>query len=330
MTECPQPHYFHYGCWSNYVRAERARTGRRLLLRIDRPVCRHLQLSEAEFMLGCGVAPPGCTICLREDPLNPFVVRCGHRFCKYCITRRAQASTEAGTPADCPLCRRTLLDADILVSYLFTNSISVAAGNLPQLAQEVLARVRSGYLSHVELARFCLDKTSHILLAPEPEPGQQLPERDALIDTLIGLQMPPAELPQILRHCKMMREWNAHLGANHVCPMCMQPVGEHGTFQIDCVPIPHQYHINCWNCQPEHMKPFCRVCSQQPLGELELAKVGELFGFEEIEGSADAYPPAGRQILERYVTGAVSSRALHKWCDSPYTRKAFGQTPFDW
>ena len=78
------------------------------------------------------------------------------------------------------------------------------------------------------------------------------------------------------------------------------------------------------------MKPFCRVCSQQPLGESELAAVGGLFGFEEIEGSADAYPPAGRQILERYVTGAVSSRALHKWCDSPYTRKAFGQTPFDW
>ena len=83
--------------------------------------------------------------------------------------------------------------------------------------------------------------------------------------------------------------------------MCMQPVEDNTAFQMGCLPVPHRFHTNCRNKQPEHMKPFCRVCSQQPLGELELAKVGELFGFEEIEGSADAYPPAGRQILERLL-----------------------------
>ena len=178
----------------------------------------------------------------------------------------------------------------------------------------------------MELARFCLDATSHILLAPNPEPGHQLAECDNLIETLI--KWPHlAKLPHILRHCKVMKEWNAHLGANHLCPMCMQPVGEHGTTQGDCVPIPHRYHLDCWNYQPEHMKPFCRVCSQQSLGEEELLAVGGLFG--ELESNIDAFPPVGRQILERFVKGAVSERALFKWCDAPHTRKAFGQTPYD-
>ena len=72
MTECPHPHFFHYGCWSDYVHAEEARTGRRQFLRVPCPVCRHLQMSEAEFMLACGVAPPGCAICLREEHVKPF------------------------------------------------------------------------------------------------------------------------------------------------------------------------------------------------------------------------------------------------------------------
>ena len=101
------------------------------------------------------------------------------------------------------------------MSYLFARKLSGAA--LPQLAGEVLARVRSGYLSRVELARFCIDKTSHIMLGPEPEPGQQLPESDNLIDTLI--EWPHlAKLPQILRHCKAMKEWNAHLGGQPLVP----------------------------------------------------------------------------------------------------------------
>ena len=107
----------------------------------------------------------------------------------------------------------------------------------------------------------------------------------------------------------------------------MEPVGEHGTSQGDCVPIPHRYHLDCWNYQPEHMKPFCRVCSQQSLGEEELYAVGGLFGFEELEGSVDAFPPAGRQILERFVLGAVPHRELWSWCDAPYTHEAFGQMP---
>ena len=111
--------------------------------------------------------------------------------------------------------------------------------------------------------------------------------------------------------------------------MCMQPVGEHGTFQGDCVPIPHRYHTDCWNSQPEHMKPFCRMCSQQSLGEMELLAVGGLFGYEELTSDIDDFPPVGRQILERFVTGAVSTRALFKWCDAPHTRKAFGQIPYD-
>ena len=326
MTECPQPHYFHYDCWNHYIHAEETRTGRRQFLRVPCPVCRHLQMSEAEVMLSRGDTPPGCFICLREQQVNPFVVRCGHRFCEYCITRRAKASVDAGANADCPLCRHTLLDENILVSYLFTRKIGGAAGGLPQLAEDVIARVRSGFLSRVELARFCLDETSHILLAPEP--GQQLAESDNLIDSLIAWSS-LTKLPQILHHCKMMKEWNAHLGANHLCPMCMQPVGEGGTFQMDCVPIPHRCHTNCWNYQPEHMKPFCRVCSQQSLGEMELLAVGGLFGFEELKSNIDAFPPVGRQILERFVTGAVLERALFKWCFAPHTRMALGQTPYD-
>ena len=95
------------------------------------------------------------------------------------------------------------------------------------------------------------------------------------------------------------------------------------------MPNPHRYHISCWSSQPEHMKPFCRVCSQQSLGETELFAVGGLFGFGEVEDNIDAFPPMGRQILERFVTGAVSERALFKWCDAPHTRKAFGQIPYD-
>ena len=128
----------------------------------------------------------------------------------------------AGASApDCPLCRRILLDENILVSYLLTRKTSGAA--LPQLAEDLLARVRSGFLSRVELARFCLDATSHILLAPDLEPGGQLAECDNLSETLI--EWPDfAKLPQILRHCKAIKEWNAHLKANHWCPMCMQLV----------------------------------------------------------------------------------------------------------
>ena len=77
------------------------------------------------------------------------------------------------------------------------------------------------------------------------------------------------------------------------------------------------------------MKPFCRVCSQQSLGEMELVAVGGLFGSAELEGSVDAFPPVGRRILERFVLGAVSERALHKWCGTPHTLKAFGQMPYD-
>ncbi len=98
------------------------------------------------------------------------------------------------------------------------------------------------------------------------------------------------------------------MGANHLCPMCMQPVGEDGAFQMDCVPIPHRFHVNCWNYQPEHMKPFCRVCSQQSLGEMELLAVGGLFGFEELEGRVEVFPPVGQQILDRVFVEWDQSR----------------------
>ena len=112
-------------------------------------------------------------------------------------------------------------------------------------------------------------------------------------------------------------------------PCACSPVGEHDTFQGDCVPIPHRYHLYCWSCQPEHMKPFCRVCSQQSLGEMELLAVGGLFGSAELEGSVDAFPSVSRRILERFALGAVSERALRKWCGTPHTLKAFGQMPYD-
>ena len=80
------------------------------------------------------------------------------------------------------------------------------------------------------------------------------------------------------------------------------------------MPNPHRYHISCWSSQPEHMKPFCRVCSQQSLGELDLLAVGGIFGHDELESDVGAFPPMGRQILERNVTGSVSLRELQDWC----------------
>ena len=229
---------------------------------------------------------------------------------------------EGGARADCQVCRRILVDESVLAGYVFTGTGKASApavgGATPRAPPQRIPLARR------ELLRFCLDKTFHILLTPETAQGDQ---RDRFLDTLIGLR--PAELPHILRHCKAMKEWSARLGADHPCPMCLEPVGERDACQGDCVPKPHRCHIGCWNYQPEHVKPFCRVCGQQSLGETELLAVEALFGYRGLEGNVDAFPPAGRKIIERFVLGAVPHRELWRWCDAPYTQEAFGQTPLD-
>ena len=127
-----------------------------------------------------------------------------------------------------------------------------------------------------------------------------------------------------------MRAWNERLGPNDVCPICVLPLGEdEASIAVGhCLPIAHRCHVACWNGQPEHMKPFCRVCSQQSLGEEDLFLIGGLFGMEDILDVAE-YPPLARRMLERFVTGAVSQRQLWRWGDACSTRRACGQLPLE-
>ena len=127
-----------------------------------------------------------------------------------------------------------------------------------------------------------------------------------------------------------MRAWNERLGQNDLCPISFLPLGddEANICTWSCMPIAHDCHFACWIDQPEHMKPFCRVCSQQPLGEEDLFLIGGLFGMEDLLDVAE-YPPLARQMLERFVTGAVSQRQLWRWGDACSTRRAFGQLPLE-
>ena len=94
-------------------------------------------------------------------------------------------------------------------------------------------------------------------------------------------------------------------------------------FETDCTPCDHRYHKACWDGQPEHMKSHCRICGQQTLGDPELEAIGELFEGEIDENGL--LPALGRQMAERYLTGAVSAAELKRWSHSASTRRAFGQ-----
>ena len=49
MTECPHPHFFHWDCWHDY-RKDACAQGQGDRTRIKCPLCRHPQISKADFM----------------------------------------------------------------------------------------------------------------------------------------------------------------------------------------------------------------------------------------------------------------------------------------
>ena len=49
MTECPQPHFFHWECWHDY-RKDACVQGQGVRTRVKCPLCRHPQISQADFM----------------------------------------------------------------------------------------------------------------------------------------------------------------------------------------------------------------------------------------------------------------------------------------
>ena len=309
-TECPHPHYFHSTCWARFRATRRGRDP------IACPYCRHVQASLTPE------PSQGCALCLRSEPNDALTTRCGHAFCGYCITHRARTAAESGTTAACPTCQRTLLDEHILISYLFTRRISAAP--LPPLAEQILARYRSGYVSRQDLLDFCLDDTTHVLLAPEDAPGEN--EEDHLQSALIGLTQ--AELSHRLHHCTLMEEWNELQGEDYPCPICLEPVADSDDiFETACVPCDHRYHKACWEGQPPHMQRACRICGQQELSDSVLDEASELFEGE--TGPGRQFPPAAVQMLTRYITGAVSAAEFQRWCQADSTRRAFGQAPVD-
>ena len=304
QTECPQPHFFHESCWNNYRTSQQGRA-------LKCPTCRHAQSSEAE-------RPQGCALCLRREPEDPVTAQCGHVFCDSCFCQHARNAAAGNVSVDCPQCRRTLVDPRALVSYLFLRQVS--QGPLPRLAEQMLGRFRSGYLMRKDLMDFCLDETSYLLLAPE-----QGGEEDELLACLVGLTQD--ELSDALRNCTAMEDWNEHLdGEDFPCAICLQPVdGTEEAYVTDCFPAEHRFHRACWEGFPEHMRMSCRVCGQQTLQNSTLSAVTDLFDGE--IGEDGVVPELGRQIIERYITGAVSVAELKRWCFADCTRRAFGQAP---
>ena len=311
-TECPHPHFFHAGCWARYRAAGRGRGP------ILCPYCRHAQASLAPE------PSQGCALCLRSEPSDPLTTRCGHTFCEYCVTHRARTAADGGSSAACPRCQRTLLDEHILLSYLFTRRISAAP--LPPLAEQILARHRSGFVSRQDLLVFCLDDTTHVLLAPDDAPGDD--EEDHLLSSLIGLAQ--AELSHRLHHCTAMEEWNEYLeGEGYPCPICLEAVESDAddVFETACVPCGHRCHKACWEGQPPHMQRACRICGQQELSDSVLDDASGLFEGE--SGPDREFPPVAIQILTRYITGAVTAVEFQRWCQADSTRRAFGQAPLE-
>jgi len=308
-TECPHSHFLHVACWARFRATRRDRDP------LACPYCRHVQASLTPE------PSQGCALCLRSEPNDPLTTRCGHAFCEYCITHRTRTAAESGSSAACPRCHRSLLDEHILISYLFTKRISPAP--LPPLAEQILARYRSGFVSLQDLLDLCLDGTTHLLLAPDGTSGEG--EEDHLQSALIGFTQ--AELAHKLHHCIAMEEWNKHLGEDFPCPICLDPVEGDDVFQTACVPNQHRYHKACWESQPPHMQRACRICGQQALSDSVL---DDAIGLFEGETTPDRqFPPAAVQILTRYITGAVPAAEFQRWCQADSTRRAFGQVPLD-
>ena len=120
VTECPQPHYFHYDCWAEYRRAEQASTGQRGFLRLRCPTCRHVQISFADMTLAVDLMlGRRCALCLREEPFAPMTVECGRSFCERCLVQHVRSKADSGVDATCPVCGRTVVNEIALLRYVF-------------------------------------------------------------------------------------------------------------------------------------------------------------------------------------------------------------------
>ncbi len=207
VTECPQPHYFHYDCWAEYRRAEQRRTGQADSLRLRCPTCRHVQISFADMSLAADLMlGRRCALCLREEIFAPMTVECGHRFCERCVVQHVRSKADSGADATCPVCQRLLLNEAALLRYLFAPRGAPPDQQTPPLGEQVLGRFRSGFLSRAELPAFCTDQTTHLLLAPEPGSATTTDEgrrECSLLDALAGWRV--GELGRRLRNSRFYR-----------------------------------------------------------------------------------------------------------------------------
>ncbi len=113
VTECPQPHYFHYDCWSAYRLAEQSRMGQTGSLRWRCPTCRRLQISSTDMSLALSLMlGKRCARCLRQDPAAPSFMKCGHCSCQTCLEQYVEAKADTGLLTTCPVCERTLASGD--------------------------------------------------------------------------------------------------------------------------------------------------------------------------------------------------------------------------
>ncbi len=51
--------------------------------------------------------------------------------------------------------------------------------------------------------------------------------------------------------------------------------------------------------------------------------------MEDLEVDVAKYPPLAQQLLQRFVTGAVSSLELRRWSSAASTLRVFGQQPLE-